>query len=136
MAPDRKKLKERTEAVQVRAQKALELRIAGGTYRQIAQELGVSHTVIFENVLWALEERAEERGKLSDQLVQMELERLEKMTLSLWPRVRNGDEKAINTLVRVMDRRAKLLGLDKPVKTDLTTGGESISFTIKVKDDE
>ena len=136
MAPDRKKLKERTEAVQVRAQKALELRIAGGTYRQIAQELGVSHTVIFENVLWALEERAEERGKLSDQLVQMELERLEKMTLSLWPRVRNGDEKAINTLVRVMDRRAKLLGLDQPAKTDLTTGGESISFTIKVKDDE
>jgi len=135
MAPNSKKLKERSEAVQERAIKALELRIAGATYRQIGQELGVSHVVVFENVEWALAERAEQRRAAADSLVQLELERLEKMTLALWPAVKRGDEKAINTMVRVMDRRARLLGMDAPAKTDITSGGESVSFTIKVKDD-
>jgi hypothetical protein len=42
----------------------------------------------------------------------MEVERLDEMLLSIWPRVKNGELDAINTALRISDRRGKLLGLD------------------------
>ena len=32
----------------------------------------------------------------------------------------NGDIAAVNTVLRIMDRRARLFGLDSPVKVDAT----------------
>jgi hypothetical protein len=40
------------------------------------------------------------------------------MTLALWPAAMRGDVTAVTGLLRIMERRAKLLGLDAPVKVD------------------
>ena len=42
------------------------------------------------------------------------------MLLALWRRVQNGDERAIDRVLRIMERRAKLLGLDAAAKTEHT----------------
>jgi hypothetical protein len=48
------------------------------------------------------------------------LSRLETATAKLWPAVESGDRKAITTLVTIMNRQSRLLGLDR---VDIRPGG-------------
>jgi hypothetical protein len=43
-----------------------------------------------------------------------ELDRLDRMQVALWPRAMKGDDRAIGTIVRLMERRARLVGIDAP----------------------
>ena len=49
----------------------------------------------------------------------MELARLDAMLSALDDKIEAGDTKAIGTALRIMDRRAKYLGLDGPIKIDM-----------------
>src|SRR4051812_5657443 len=100
------------EAAAARRQKSLDLRIAGVRYRQIAAQLGVSHQTAYRDVQTALGELAAVQAGKADKLRELELERCDKLTVALWPKARSGDEKAVRTVIAVMERRAKLLGLD------------------------
>ena len=98
--------------------KALELRKAGATYRAIAEQLGYAqprgaHKAVSSALKATLREPAEE-------LRTLELERLDAMALALWRRAQAGDEKAVDRCLRIMERRARLLGLDAAAKTEVT----------------
>lgn len=108
------------EAASARRQRALDLRCAGAGYRAIGKELGTSHVQAFRDVQFALDEIAQRTREKAEKLRDLELQRCDKMTLALWPKLRAGDEKAARALVAVMDRRAKLLGLDVPQKHEVT----------------
>lgn len=95
-----------------RAPQALELRIAGGTYRQIGQQLGVSEKCAYEDVQHELAKLDAVKVQLRERLRELELERCDRLTVALGRKAQAGDERAILALVRVMERRAKLLGLD------------------------
>lgn len=120
------------ENKRVRGAKALELRIAGGSYRQIARQLGVGERTAYKDVQGELAKLDTVKAQLAERLRDVELERLDKATIALGPGVSGGDPQAINALVRVMDRRAKLLGLDAPVRTDTRFEGGAlpVSFTL------
>jgi DNA-binding CsgD family transcriptional regulator len=106
-----------------RAIKALELRIAGATYRQIGAQLGVSECTAYHDV-------QEELGRLdtigkekAERLRELEARRLDALTIALAPALQSGDVRAILAAVRVMERRAKLLGLDGPQQFAGPDGG-------------
>lgn len=46
----------------------------------------------------------------------LQLERLEEMHFGLWNLAINGDHTAVDRIIKIMDRQAKLLGLDSPSK--------------------
>jgi hypothetical protein len=101
-----------------RRRRALDLRKAGATYDAIAREMGLSGSgaafKIVKNALKATyREPAEDVRKL-------ELERLDRLTLALWKRAQNGESEAIDRVLKLMDRRAKLLGLDAPTVSSAT----------------
>jgi len=122
------------EAAAERRQKSLDLRIAGARYRQIGAQLGVSHQTAYRDVQTALGELAALQAKKAEKLRELELERCDKLTLALWPKARTGDERAIRAIVAVMDRRAKLLGLDAPTKLEHAgPDGAPLSFTLNLK---
>jgi hypothetical protein len=60
--------------------------------------------------------------------------RLDRMLTAVWDKVRQGNERAIDTALRIEERRAKLNGLDAVTKSalDLTSGGEPIKFTVTI----
>jgi hypothetical protein len=60
--------------------------------------------------------------------------RLDRMLTAVWDKVRQGNERSIDTALRIEERRAKLQGLDATAKSalDLTTGGEPIKFTVTI----
>lgn len=103
-----------------RRQMVWDLRVAGATYRQIAEKLKVSHVTVHKDCMITMAERQAQMAELIDGYVAMENERLDALLLGLWPAARKGDPESVRAAVRVMERRAKLLGLDQPTKTEHT----------------
>jgi hypothetical protein len=93
--------------------RALELRKAGATYDMIAGALGYAHrSGAAQAVQAALKAVVREPA---EEVRTLELERLDAMLMALWPAVRNGNFGASAQALRIMERRAKLLGLDRTV---------------------
>jgi len=121
----------------VRRTKLLKLRRMGVRYDdERILDLGYSSSASARRDLnRALEaHRDEERAELSVYR-QQENERLDELLEAAWPRAtqpspvfdKNGevvdhalDMRAVDTVLRLMDRRAKLNGLDMPVKAEVT----------------
>lgn len=92
--------------------KALELRKAGATFAQIAKQLSVSRQRAHKYVSECLDDIKELNSNEAEMVLKIELERLDTMLLGLWDKARRGDNLAIDRVLKIMDRRAKYLGLD------------------------
>lgn len=109
-----------------RALEALNLRLAGASYREIGGMLGVSGTTAFQHVQRMLRETAQEPA---DAVREAELARLDRLLLAHWsaaigdPKAEPpvpGDRDATRMVLQIMDRRARYLGLDAPTRIDVT----------------
>lgn len=106
----------RIKAAEKRRQ-ALDLRTSGLTYQQIAHELGYrSAGYVCDIVRAELDKLPKEPAEAVRQL---ELTRLDAMLLGLWAEAKAGRWLAVDRVLAIMDRRARLLGLDAPVTVDL-----------------
>jgi hypothetical protein len=102
-----------------RRRQAVELRIAGKSWQEIADLLGYdSKGTACGDVRRALQKAVEKLAVPMEEYRQLELDRLDKMQDALWPKVLEGDTRTVDTSLRLMDRRAKLLGLDAPTRTE------------------
>jgi hypothetical protein len=97
---------------------ALQLRKAGATYQQIADTLGYSSISGAEKaVKTALAGMIHEPAA---ELIILERSRLDALLMAVWGQAVKGNQGAIDRALRIMERRARLLGLDAPVRTDVT----------------
>ena len=111
-----------------RQAQALELRKAGATYRQIAEQLGYrSPQAAHKSVTSALKKLVEEPAK---ELRKMELERLDGMFIVMYRQAKQGILGAVDRCLRIMERRSKMLGLDVPQKFELTWQRELIALML------
>ena len=114
-----KKTRPETIESQKRKAEALELRKMGFTFEQIAEQVGYnSKQAAYEAVRTAIREIIEEPAK---DVLRLDLERLDALWLGAYANAANGDPQAIAACMRIMERRARLLGLDAPVRTDNKT---------------
>lgn len=116
--------------------KALELRKAGATYEQIAVQLKVSNrSVAWKLVKTAIEDIVREPA---EEVLQLELARLDAMLLGVWTDAKGGNTAAIDRALRIMDRRAAYLGLDAPKRSEVTgsDGGPIIYNVTALTHDE
>ena len=112
--PGESKTSPRRIAAKERQRQALELRKAGVTLDEIAKAVGfksrqAAHDSI-QRALMAIPRLA------AEELRNLDLERLDKLALAVWPKALQGDIQAINAALAILTRRAKLLGLEAPVK--------------------
>jgi DNA-binding CsgD family transcriptional regulator len=112
----RKRPKGEDAAAAERAGRALDLRIAGASYRQIAAQLNVSEKTAFYDVQKALGTLDAVNGAKAERLRDLEARRLDVLQVALTAGVRAGDPRAVLAAVRILDRRARLFGLDAPTK--------------------
>jgi len=96
-----------------RRRRALALRRAGLTYKDIAKALGCSEAHACKMVKREMARIAREMREDAEMILQLELQRLDEAQASIWPQVKQGHLGAIDRLLRIMERRAKLLGLDQ-----------------------
>lgn len=97
------------------------MRLVGLSYDKIAEKVGfASKSGAYHAVMAALTKTLREPA---EELRTLELERLDDMTLPLMAQAKKGNQGAVDRLLRIMERRAKLLGLDAPVKIAATVSG-------------
>lgn len=100
------------ERLEAEAQ-ALDMRRAGVTYDVIGQRLGINPGVAHRYVSEALRRTLQEPA---DELRTLEVARLDRLEFAVWARAMSGDQAAVQSVLRISERRAKLLGLDAPVR--------------------
>lgn len=95
---------------QQKRRQALELRKAGATYAQIAQSVGYNDaSAAHKAVMKAFGEVIQEPV---NELKTIQVERLNHMLVVLWPKVQQGDERAIGTALMVMNKIDALMGTE------------------------
>jgi hypothetical protein len=108
--------------------KAVELRLEGKSFTDIARELDYSsRTAAYNAVYNELKKRAKEPV---DKLRMLELERLDALLVVIWKECLTGDEKKIETYLKIANRRAKLAGLDKQQVIEDNEGNEIPVFPL------
>lgn len=120
--------------------KVAQLRLAGlHDQRQIADRLGVSQPTISRDFA-ALD--AQFRATAAQDIAAakgLDVQRLELLISKIWVKATGGDLYAIDRLEKLLNRRAKLLGLDAPKKvedvTDHRKEAEAIAAEIGKADD-
>lgn len=123
-----KKAAAQTINILERREKALNLRRSGLSIREIAARLDSDPSTIHTDIKVMLEAAIKENVDNAEALRAMEIERLDRMMLAISPQVNNGHLGAIDRAIRISERRSKLLGLDMPIKTELSG---SITSTVK-----
>lgn len=97
----------------IRREKTLELRAEGQSIRAIADKLGVSKSQVQRDIKRELQAAAEERKKIAGLIIDLELAKLDALEKKAWKHIAAGELSAIDRVLRSMERRAKLLGLDR-----------------------
>ena len=113
-----------------RRRKAVALRIAGATYEQIGRELGITSQAAWKHVTIALTAIRQKTAEDADVLRVTELARLDAAQASIWPRVVQGDNQAIDRFLRISKRRGEITGIDAPLRQDVTSGGEKLDIVL------
>jgi hypothetical protein len=110
------------ETIAERRIRALELRKAGSSYRQIGRLLGIDVHTAHADVGAELAALRETTLTQATELRALELSRLDAMHAGLWSQMEDGSPTAVSAGVRVSERRCRLLGLDAPIasKTEVT----------------
>ena len=103
-----------------RRARAVEMRLGKATYDQIAAVLGYSsRAAVAVDIKRAFEQAVSERDKNVDLLRQEELAALDRLQLSIWPMATKGDLGAIDRILKIIDKRCKLLGLDPSISMNV-----------------
>jgi len=100
--------------------KALTLRKKGFNYTEIGEELGCARQTACRYVLSELENLADKCREEAVHVRDLELQRLDELYLIAYRAISDGNDLAgIDRCLRIMERRAKLLGLDAAQKVDV-----------------
>ena len=124
-APESTTSARRTETAE-RKRQAVALRIAGATFEQIGERLGISKQAAHGLVVKALEATNKQTAETAEQLRAIELQRLDALQAALWADAMRGDEQKVDRVLRVMQRRAALLGLDAPARQEIAQTIETV----------
>lgn len=110
---------------QTRRAFVIELRKSGATYDQIAQATiqkfglgalpaGWDSRYAYKDVARELERVQGYVNGLAEDVKELEVQRLDRLLLAVWKKAAEGDLGAVDRALRIMERRARLLGLDAP----------------------
>jgi hypothetical protein len=108
--PTSKQVSESQEAKMLAREKiVLEQRIRGKSFYKIKKEFGIANADrIFRRAI-ARDENAEYRRL---EAVRLEEQRLDDLQDGIWDRALSGDPRSVEVALKVLERRARMLGLD------------------------
>jgi hypothetical protein len=106
--------------------RATELRLKGLTWPEVSEimtkefpESSLGPQNCYRLVMTEVNYWNQKRSENVSQLTRTELARLDKLQASIWDEAVAGNIKAVEAVAKIMDRRAKLLGLTAPDKVEV-----------------
>ena len=110
---------QRERAAERRLQ-AFQLRKAGNTYEAIGKVLGVSKVAAYKLVKGVIKRLNSRSQAEAREYRALQLARLEDCLKAIWPRAMAGELIAVDRVIKILEREAKLMCLDQPIKIDVT----------------
>ena len=110
--------------------KALELRRAGASYRAIAKALNCSVAMAHKYVARAMKRLITKCEEQAEEVRTLELDRLDAMLMGLWPNATKGNPQAVAQVLRIMERRASMLGIDSQKADDGSAAANALAKLI------
>lgn len=98
----------------VRRAQCMNLRRSGATYSEIGAQVGISRQAAFKHVKTEMLSLAEVASEDASAIRALEIDRLDRLQLGIWSSASTGHLGAIDRILKIMERRAKLLGIDSP----------------------
>jgi hypothetical protein len=92
------------------------MRQAGYSWGQVAEKCGYSTAKSAQVAVTGYLQRGAlaKSEQWRNEALELELDRLDTLQLVVWPEAMGGDLKAVETILKIMNHRAKLLQLDVP----------------------
>lgn len=109
-----------------RDRECYEMRVKGHHWDEVVERLGYASTGHARDRYKLFLERQPAREDLEEQR-ELEMARLDKMAAALAPKIEAGDVRAIEVGIKLLERRARLIGADQPVKTQLTVINDELA---------
>lgn len=105
--------------------------LAGLSYREIADAMHISLGTISRDANVILDRMKHEQITSLVKARTIDARRLDRALNALWSAVLKGDLPSIDRFLKIMERRAKLLGIDAPIQTELTgKDGEAMEINV------
>jgi hypothetical protein len=108
-------------ATSARRTQAINLRLAGVDYETIAARLGyASRGAAYTDIDRALAANKAEEDGAKENLREVESLRLDRLQAAVWSAATKGDTRSVDSALKIIAQRCKLLGLDAAVRIDAT----------------
>jgi hypothetical protein len=107
--------------------------LAGESYREISREIGVSVATVQRDVATIMQGWRDEYVGDADEHVSTDLRRIDVALLAIWEDVKAGALPAIDRMIKLLDQRAKYLGLYSPAKVQ---GEFSVTYLDQVREED
>ena len=112
-----------------RAREALQLRLSGASYQEIADHLNISPSTAHGDVQKALHDIPRQEA---EQLRQIEAHRLDRLQRAVWGLAVKGDMQAVDRALAIIEKRVRLYGLNAPAQ--LEVGSTDLDLDAAVRD--
>ena len=115
-----------------RQKKVIELRRARLTYREIGAALGVSAMTARNDIADWTENYISLTEEEADRLRAEELDTLDKLQRAIYKEAIGGNLAAVDKVIKLVEARSKLLGLNAPTKTTIASedNGEGVGLAV------
>jgi len=109
------------EELTERRMQAFQLRKDGHQPPEIAELMGVALSSVYSYINEGRAAYFDMHPEEKQHVRNLELARLDDMTLATFNQAKAGDLKAVETMLKIMERRSKFLGLDAPSRQEIET---------------
>jgi hypothetical protein len=111
-----------------RRTQAISLRLAGVDYETIAAKLGyASRGAAYTDIDRALAANKAEEDAAKETLREVEAMRLDRLQAAVWSDATKGDTRSVDSALKIIAQRCRLLGLDAPTRTRIEIVDEDVA---------
>jgi hypothetical protein len=105
-----------------KAEQGYELKKQGKTWGEVARIVGYDspEAARVETTRWLTSVAVNSSIERREEILELELERLDSLLSAVWDQAMDGDTKAVDSALKVINTRAKLLSLDQLTATSVT----------------
>ena len=130
------------ERANARRYRILQSLLAGASERQIAEQEGVSRSLVHRDKKKVLSDLAKQHVGLAEEVRSVQMERYNQLMLRWWQRAMQGDAEATNMILRIMKEINVINGVipDKPLfalnQQSIYMNQAPVTFRIEANDDD
>lgn len=114
-----------------KVREAHRLRVEGLSWDEVADAVGYAGHQVAQTEVRAYLQRAAMELSVEQKLesLRLEIDRLDTLQAAVWPKAMMGDTKAVDSVVRIINTRAKMLGLELLHEQKGTTTNNTVIIT-------